>query len=99
MISMTLVVSGTPGGSIPDVRGLSFSSETPYCRDTAGQGMQMTFTVTNGGGVPTGTLTATIDWGDGTSAIQPISDQGQTGVSTKSQPISDQGQTGVDTKK
>jgi len=50
--------------------GTKFSSETPYCRDTAGQGMRMGFTVTNTGGVPTPqdvTFTATINWGDGTS--------------------------------
>ncbi|HEY5336888.1 MAG TPA: hypothetical protein VIJ85_01690 [Rhizomicrobium sp.] len=51
IISMTLTVSGTPGGttSVPDARESSFSSETPYCRDTAGQGMRFGFTVTNGG--------------------------------------------------
>lgn len=52
IISMTLTVSGTPGGNAgTDVRESSFSSETPYCRATAGQGMRLGFSVPEGAGL------------------------------------------------
>ena len=48
-ITFTLVVTGSPGGSVssraPDAGGSTFSSETPYCRDTAGQGMRLGFKI------------------------------------------------------
>lgn len=59
-IAFTLVVTASPGGSVtaslsgsassraPDARGSTFSSETPYCRQTAGQGMHIGFTVPEG---------------------------------------------------
>lgn len=86
IISMTLTVSGTPGGSRgTDARESSFLSQTPYCRDTAGQGMKFGFKIAdNESPRPQDRVfyTVTIDWGDGSAAVQPISDQGQTGADT-----------------
>ncbi len=70
MISMTLTQIAPSGDtSAPDARGLSFSSETPYCRDTAGQGMKFGFKIAdNDSPRPDDRIyfTVTIDWGDGT---------------------------------
>jgi hypothetical protein len=65
MVTFTATVTpSSPGGSAP-TGTVSFLSETPYCRDVAGQGMRIGFTV------PAGPEAIKNSWKGGTQSSVP----------------------------
>jgi|GEM_PF-6832659 len=66
--AMAIALSGARSWSQPVDQPQNLLEQLAWHGDVAGQGMRFGFTVTNTGVLATGsTLTATINWGDGTS--------------------------------